>query len=404
VVRLACYSPLQLEKAYHLRALYAKGFTGTGRTIVIVDPFGSPTIRHDLKVFDHAFGLHGSPRFKVLQPVGRVPPYNPNDDDMVLKAGETTEDVEMAHSLAPGANILLVETPAPETDTGGGFPKMMAAENYVIRHNLGDVISQSFSLPEQNLGLPFIASLRYAYRNAYRHHVSVLAASNDLGVTGPNATGTAFYTHPVVNWPASDPLVTGVGGTKLHVDAAGRRTSPDTAWNDSHSLSVYRYTTIDPWASSGGVSKLFGRPAYQGAVRQIVGGHRGVPDLALTASISGGVLIYASYRLGSFRGSPGWIITGGTSGATPDFAAIVAIADQYAKRRLGLLNPALYRLERRHARGIVDVTKGNNTVSFPLPNGKPFTLKGYRAKPGYDLVTGAGTVNAGRLVPELASR
>ncbi len=111
VVRLACYSPLQLERAYDLRSLYAKGFTGRGRTIVIVDPFGSPTIRHDLKVFDNAFGLPAPPRFKVLAPVGRVPRYNPNNPSMTDKAGETTEDVEMAHALAPGANILLAETP-----------------------------------------------------------------------------------------------------------------------------------------------------------------------------------------------------------------------------------------------------------------------------------------------------
>ena len=402
MIHLACYWPKQLQRAYDLRALYAKGFTGRGRTIVIVDPFGSPTIRHDLRVFDRALGVPAPPRFTVLQPVGRVPPYNPNNGEMVDKAGETTGDVELAHEMAPGANILLVETPVAETIEGGGFPRMMAAEKYVIKHNLGDVISQSFSLPEQNFpGLSFISALRSAYRDARRHHVTVLAASNDLGVTGNTVSGP-FYTHRVVYWPASDPLVTAVGGTRLHLDAAGRRTSRDTAWNDSHSLAVLNYTHNDPWASNGGLSTLFGRPAYQDAVRRIVGDRRGVPDVALSASFTGGVLAYGSYREGSFRGIPGWGIGGGTSAATPEFAGIVAIADQFARRRLGFINPALYRLEREHARGIVDVTKGNNTVTFPLPNGKPFRLKGYQAKPGYDLVTGIGTVNAARFVPELA--
>lgn len=406
VVHLACYSPRQLQRAYELRGLYAEGFTGRGRTIVIVDPFGSPTIRHDLRVFDHALGLPAPPSFRVLQPAGRVPPYNPDNPEMTDKAGETTEDVEMAHSVAPGANILLVETPAPETNAGGGFPKMIAAENYVVKHNLGDVVSQSFSLPEENLGLPFVASLRYAYRNARRHHVSVLAASNDLGVTGPSSPTGSLYTHRVVYWPASDPLVTGVGGTRLHLDAAGRRTSPDTAWNDSHNLAVAEYAAAVPWASGGGVSMLFGRPAYQNAARRIVGDHRGVPDVALSASLTGGVLVYASYRVrvGAFRGSSGWLITGGTSGATPEFAGIVAIADQYAHRRLGLLNPALYRLEQADAPGIVDIVKGNNTVTFSISATKTFTLTGYHAKRGYDLVTGVGTVDAGRLVPELARR
>ncbi len=82
-------------------------------------------------------------------------------------------------------------------------------------------------------------------------------------------------------------------------------------------------------------------------------------------------------------------------------AGIVAIADQYAHKKLGFINPALYRLEQEHAPGLVDVTKGSNTVSF-TQGGKTITIKGYRARPGYDLVTGAGTIDAARFVPELA--
>ena len=97
---------------------------------------------------------------------------------------------------------------------------------------------------------------------------------------------------------------------------------------------------------------------------------------------------------------------GGTSEATPEFAGIVAIADQFArtrlhKGRLGLINPALYDLYQLHAPGIVDVTRGGNTVSFPVTGGL-FTVRGYSARPGYDLVTGLGTVDAAKLVPGLA--
>jgi subtilase family serine protease len=395
---IACYSPLQVERAYDLPALYAKGLTGRGRTIVIVDPFGSPTIRHDLRVFDHAFGLPAPPRLRLLQPVGKVPPFNPKNAGMVAKAGETTLDVEWAHAMAPGASILVVETPVQETVAGGGFPQFMAAENYVIQHNLGGVISQSFSLPEQNFPSPsYVRRLRYAYRDARRHHVTVLAASNDLGATGVTRAGTG-YRHRVVWWPASDPLVTGVGGTRLHLTAAGARTSPDTAWNDSRNKAVMKLAGALPWASGGGVSTIFARPAYQDGIHRIAGNHRGVPDVSLSASLSGGVILFESYT-----GAPGiWGPVGGTSEATPEFAGIVAIADQLAHRRLGLINPALYRLKRAHAPGIVDVTKGSNTVSF-LQHGKTVTVKGYRARPGYDLVTGVGTIDAARLVPELAS-
>lgn len=89
--------------------------------------------------------------------------------------------------------------------------------------------------------------------------------------------------------------------------------------------------------------------------------------------------------------------------ATPEFAGIVALADQVAHRSLGLINPVLYALSAAHAPGIVDVTQGNNTVSF-FQGGKFQTVKGFSALPGYDLASGVGTVNARYLVYELAGR
>lgn len=399
---VVCYSPRQIEDAYDLGGLYASGYRGQGRTIVIVDPFGSPTIQPDLTTFDDAFGLPAPPSFKILQPVGPVPPFDPGNQQMVDKAAETTGDVEWAHAIAPGANILLVETPTPETITGGGFPQLIAAENYVIAHDLGDVISQSFSIPEQNFpNRSSLLGLRYAYLNAFRHQVTVLAGSNDYGVSGPTPAGT-HYQHPVVYWPASDPLVTGVGGTELSLNAAGDRTLPDSAWNDTYNVAVaglFGVLPPLPWASGGGLSTVFTRPGYQRLVRTTVGNHRGVPDVAMSASFSGSVLIFES-----FTGAPGfWGPAGGASEAAPEFAGVVAIADQYARKRLGLVNPALYRLARGHAPGIVDVTQGNNTVGF-VESGTTFTVNGYPARRGYDLVTGVGTVDAGRLVPELSAQ
>lgn len=398
---VACYWPRQLQRAYGLGPLYARSYSGRGRTIVVVDPIGSPTIGADLKAFDRSFGLPDPPRFRVLQPEGPVPPFDPGNSGMLDKAGETTLDVEWAHAMAPSADILLVETPAEETSTGGGFPQLIAAENYVIEHNLGDVISQSFSLPEQNFpSRGFVMRLRYAYVDALRRRVTVLGASNDNGVSGFNRTGTGFYHHRVVQWPASDPLVTGVGGTTLHLTASGRRTSPDTAWNDTWNPAVAALTKKTPpfpWASSGGLSRFFARPAYQDAVRGVVGSRRGVPDISMSAALSASVLIYHSFP----GAAAGWYTAGGTSEATPEFAGVVAIADQYAGRRLGLINSALYRLEAAHAPGIADVTRGGNSVAF-IQKGAIFAVRGYRAGPGYDLVTGVGTINAARFVPELA--
>jgi len=128
-----------------------------------------------------------------------------------------------------------------------------------------------------------------------------------------------------------------------------------------------------------------------------VHGSRGVPDISMSAACSGSVNTY-----GSFQGAPaGWSPTCGTSEATPLFAGIVALADQVAGHSLGLINPALYQLAARHAPGIVDVTSGNNMVSF-TQGGRQQTVTGFRAGPGYDLATGVGTVDARYFVPELA--
>ena len=127
-------------------------------------------------------------------------------------------------------------------------------------------------------------------------------------------------------------------------------------------------------------------------------------DLMLLASLFGNAFSAAwTYHLAILAALAfnGWIAGGGTSEATPEFAGIVALADQFAGRRLGLVNPALYDLYRLHAPGIVDVTRGGNTVSFPVTGGL-FTVPGYRAGRGYDLVTGLGTVDAAQLVPGLA--
>jgi subtilase family serine protease len=395
---VACYSPLQVEQAYDLPPLYAQGLTGQGRTIVLVEAYGSPTIQHDLTTFDDAFGLPAPPSFRILQPLGPVPPFDPGNPAMVSAAGEATGDVELAHEIAPGANILLVEIPLTATTLDGKAEEIMTAENDVINDGLGDVFSQSFGAPEPDFGgAAAIGQLRFAYLNAYRHHVTMLAASGDSGASGPTLTGTSFDQR-VVYWPASDPLVTGVGGTELHLTASGMRTSPDSAWNDNQNPVVQKFAgTQYLWASGGGQSSVFSRPRYQDSVRGTVGNARGVPDIAMSASISGAVLVYES-----FTGTPVWAPGGGTSLACPLFAGIVAIADQYAHTRLGLINPALYQLEREHAPGIIDVTQGDNTVSFTL-NGAPVTVEGYPAGPGYNLVTGVGTINAARFVPELAA-
>src|SRR5580693_9151354 len=173
-----CYGPDQFQTAYNEQPLFNSGITGAGQTIVIVDSFGSPTIKSDLATFDAQFNLPAPPSFRIIQPAGKVPAYNPNNSDMVGWAGETTLDVEWSHTIAPGANILLVETPVSETEGMAGFPQIVKAENYVIDHHLGQVISQSFGATEPTFpSAKSIYALRSAYINANAHGVTVLAAT-----------------------------------------------------------------------------------------------------------------------------------------------------------------------------------------------------------------------------------
>jgi subtilase family serine protease len=398
--KIACYQPGQIEQAYQLPTLYRRGITGKGQTIVIVDSYGSPTVRHDLSVFDKAAQLAAPPSLRVIQPAGKVAPYRPTDNREGW-AGETDLDVEYAHAIAPGASILLVETPTSENEGTTGFPQIVTAEKYVIRHHLGAVISQSFSATEQTFATrSSLLRLRGAYVAAARSGVTVLAASGDSGAADVRFNGSTYYLHRVTSWPDSDPLVTGIGGTQLHLRAAGRARAA-TVWNDTYSVATNKYIEgnkgPNPLAAGGGKSVIFSRPGYQDKVARQVGARRGVPDISMSGACNGAADMYQS-----FRGQPaGWYPTCGTSEATPEFAGIVALADQVAGHRIGLINPALYRLSALRAPGVVDVTSGGNTVSF-RQGGKFHTVRGFRAARGYDLASGVGTVDAPLFVPELA--
>ena len=400
-LRIACYNPAQIQQAYNLPGLYSRGITGKGATIVIVDPYGSPTIVSDLRDFDSAEGVPGPPSLRIIRPAGKVPAFNPDNANMVGWAGETTLDVEYAHTIAPGAKILLVETPGGGKTGTVSMSQIVTAEKYVIGHRLGDVISQSFVATEQAFGPAGIRSLRGAYLAAYSRHVTILAGSGDSGAAGFASNQQSYYTHPVTSWPASDPLVTAVGGTRLSLDANGHHSSADTVWNDTYSRTANQLVSgnngPNPLAGGGGRSVIFGRPSYQGGVRALVGSHRGVPDISMSAACTGAVNVFQS-----FGGQPpGWYALCGTSEATPLFAGIVALADQVAGHPLGLINPALYKLAAEHAPGIVGVRSGNNTVSF-RQGGRYRTVHGFSARSGYNLATGLGTVNARYFVTELA--
>ncbi|HWG15264.1 MAG TPA: hypothetical protein VG268_18510, partial [Streptosporangiaceae bacterium] len=212
VYGINCYTPLQYRVAYDLNPLYASGITGAGRTIVIVDSFGSPTITSDLHTFDTEFGFP-DPSL-TIEKFGNVPPFDPADSTMVGWAEETTLDVEYAHSIAPGAKIVLAETPVAETEGTTGLPEMMNAEKSLIDQGIGDVITQSFGATENTFpgfssgNFSSLLDLRYAFKDAQAHGVTVLASSGDDGATDAESDGSTLYPFRVNSWPSSDPLVT----------------------------------------------------------------------------------------------------------------------------------------------------------------------------------------------------
>ncbi|MFC4031983.1 S8 family serine peptidase [Streptomyces polygonati] len=378
-----CYTPLQYRRAYDLEPLYRAGVTGEGRTIVIVDSFGSPTIQHDLDVYSEQFGLP-STRVEVLK-WGDVPPFDPTDADQAGWAGESTLDVQMAHAVAPGARIVLVETGVAETEGVTGLPEMMDAEKSMIDRGVGDVITQSFGATENTFpgfdrgDFSSIGKLRYAFEDARRHDVTVLASSGDGGATDATADGGGDYPYRVNSWPSADPLVTSIGGTQLHLDDSGDRTAPDSVYNDYG-------------AGGGGQSHVFARPAYQNGVKDVVGDRRGTPDISMAAAVDGGAWVYSSYD----PTAVGWDVYGGTSEASPLFSGVVALADQFGGRRVGDIHQALYALSRGESRltGIVDVQDGTDN-SYD-------GVTGYPAVKGYDMATGVGSLDAARFVPALA--
>ncbi|HEV7148383.1 MAG TPA: S53 family peptidase [Pedococcus sp.] len=385
-IGIACYSPLQLRAAYDTAPLYAAGITGKGRTILIVDSFGSPTIQHDLEGFDKQWGILDT-TVEVVK-YGNVPPFDPTNPDHVGWAQETTLDVEYAHAIAPDAHIILAETPVAETEGVTGLPEMMNVEKQLIDQNRVDVVTQSFGATENTFpGVDHgdsssIQNLRYAFADALLHGTTVLASSGDDGATDAQADGATLYDHPVISWPSSDPLVTSVGGTQLHLDDNGNRISPDVTWNDGYG------------AGGGGLSQVFSRPIYQLGVRNVVGNHRGTPDISMSAAVDGGAWVYYTFVN---EASP-WHIFGGTSEASPIFSGVVALADQAGGRRLGLLNGELYldgalRPVLGARTGLVDVTSGDNSFA---------DVTGYPAKTGYDLATGWGTVDVAKFVKAVA--
>jgi subtilase family serine protease len=422
-----CFNPTAMQNSYNLASVLAAGNQGQGKTIAVIDSFGSATIANDLNNFSTQFGLPhlcgeagvtctaGMPTFTILQVQGSPPPNPPppnngtGQENHNLWAIEVSLDVEWAHAIAPMANIILVTVPTAEVLGVQGFPQMMNAVQYVVDNHLADVISMSLGAGEGTFS-PTAASLlnlRQAFVDAQANNVTVLASSGDGGTSNALKEPTknpGLIPYPSVGWPASDPLVTAVGGTYLCTDPI-LGTSVDSTDPPSVCVNNPGVREVGWIDSGGGYSILFPRPAFQNTlppgstyVGSSVGAPgpnsnmRGVPDIAFQASARTGVLVYDSV-------DGGWFIVGGTSCSAPQWAGLIAIADQIKGSDLGYINPALYQIANdsgKYANDFFDVTVGNNQLNPSIP--------GYSASTGWDAVTGLGTPNAANLLHDLAGK
>jgi subtilase family serine protease len=370
----ACYTPALMRAAYNVPA----GADGAGQTIVIVDAYGSPTVQQDLDTFSAAFSLPIAD-FRVVYPMGK-PTFNPQQNhDEANWAFETSLDVQWAHAVAPAAKIVLVIAP----NNGGNA--LNNAQRYAINNHLGQVMSLSFGADEaaingggNNLQLN---QAHQNYRVAAAAGITVFASSGDGGASDGHSVANASY-------PASDPLVTAVGGTDLFMTDAGAYTG-ETVWNDGDNCPFG--CTSGPFGATGGaVSKIFAAPSYQSALSGIA--QRSTSDIAYNAGVYTGVLVYVGF-LGTANN--GFYFVGGTSAGAPQWAAITALANQALGHPVGFFNPTLYAIganSAKYAAAFHDVTIGDNAFKGP----------GFAAQTGYDLPTGLGSPNVTNLLTVLS--
>jgi len=365
------YTPNQVNTAYGLRSLHARGYKGQGQRIAVIEVDGFS--RSDLKIAAACFGYRAPPT--PIKLIGLKAP---------LSAGvETTLDLQVIAASAPGLKSIQV---IEGNGSLSGLAQQFAAAVTTPSRYRASVISFSGGACESNWPGQTATQLERALRAANVAGITVAAAAGDTGSTDCSLGGnTSALPGAAVSYPASSIWVTGVGGTNFSLSSANRITE-EVVWNDSPTLFS---------AGGGGSSSSIKKPAWQNGPGVGTGAGREVPDIALLADSVPGYPIYcaASGCLG------GWSTQDGTSAATPLFASGIAIANQQAKAagqaQLGFLNRTIYKLAAKSStrtRVFRDVTKVGNDLGTLI--GPAFTATGCcTATKYYDRASGWGSVN-----------
>jgi hypothetical protein len=329
------YMPAQVQQAYQFNKVSFNGVagTGTGETIAIVDAYDDPNIQSDLNTFDTQFGLPATTITKVNETGGTTLPSADSTGGWEL---EESLDVEWAHAMAPGAKILLVEA------SSSNDSDLLSGVSYAAAH--ANVVSMSWG------GGEFSGESSY---DSYFSHAGVafVASSGDSGAP--------------ISWPAASPNVLAVGGTALTLGSGGTYSS-ETGWS----------------GSGGGPSAYVTQPSYQSGVVTSTT-MRANPDVAYDAAPSTGYAVYDSYQYSGT--SYGWMTIGGTSAGAPQWAAILAIADQ---GRAAYGQPAV---DSSSAQEVMTTLYKNPGDFHDVTSGTSTGSPNYTAATGYDYVTGLGS-------------
>ena len=370
------YTADQIAAAYGLSGLYQSGDEGAGQTVAVLELESYDL--SDIQAFDACYGIS-----TVLSniPVDGGAGSGPG-------AGEAALDIENVIGLAPQAKIDVYEGP----NSGNGPYDVMSA---IISQRAAQVVTTSWGQCEQLDGFGQASSESTLFKEAAAQGMTIVSASGDDG------SEDCFPTPPTlaVDDPASQPYVTGVGGTTLNANPTTGARVGETVWNDGTELG----------ASGGGISSFWPMPSYQknapsslhvingrssgSACSASSGDCREVPDVSADGDPDTGYVIYWNGN-GDASGFPppakGWQVVGGTSAAAPAWAALIALTNASAPCRgapIGFANPALYNAAATaYGSDFNDVTSGNNDMTG-LNGGL------YPAGSGYDMATGLGSPN-----------
>jgi len=385
-------APDDLATIYNVKPLYAGGYDGSGQRIVVTGE--SDVDLTDIQAFRALYGLpQNDPQF-VLVPGLAYPGFTVSEQEADL-------DIEWSGAVARNAKIIYVYS------VDARF-----AVFYAIDQNLAPIITFSFGLCESQNPQALMSFTRAYAQQANAQGITWLAATLDSGAAGcdpalsPRTSKASLGL--AVSFPASLPEVTAVGGTQFD-DASGDywATSnsgslasalsyiPEKGWNESGHIGLA--------ATGGGLSKVFTRPVWQTGPGVPSANLRAIPDVSLSAASHDGYLVFSG-------GGPNAVA--GTSAAAPAFAGILALVNQYqelngveTRSGQGNINPNLYRLAETTPGVFHDVTAGDNIV--PCVSGTPDCFAGtlgYTAGPGYDPVTGLGSVDAFNLAVNLTKQ